>query len=286
MADSNKIFPTRFLYVFFLATLVSVLSFGTAYAQQGQVRIHGTGIDASTLDNKNKQAIKISAQFGPPIGIVESVNAPAVAQHVNGIIDTLKPGSSIFRGDKIITGKTGSVVLFLKDESTVSVDADSQLLMDEMIYNPAQKEGSEIISLIKGVAVFASGNIAKLHPEAMMVHTPVATIGIRGTTFGLHYRSNRNLTVVLAEDNDGTVGEIFVRNRAGVVTLNQRFHTTNVAGLNAAPTAPTIMPSQNFLNTFNEAIIQMPARKKRMLNQPSDTDRDPMRSLRNELLRR
>jgi hypothetical protein len=282
----SPLVPARIVTSIFIATLISTISFGSAYAQQGQVRIHGMGIDASTLDNKTAQTIKISAQFGPPIGIVESVNSPAAVQHVNGTVDTLKPGSSVFKGDKIITGDSGSAVLFMKDESTVSIDANSQIIMDELIYNPGHKQGSEIISLIKGVAVFASGNIAKFHPEAMMVQTPVATIGIRGTTFGLHYRSNRNLSVVLAEDNDGTVGEIFIRNQAGAVTLNQKYHATTVAGLNVPPTAPAIMPAQNFLNTFNDAIMQMPARKKRMLNQPSNTDRDPMRQLREELLRR
>lgn len=290
MVNFNKIFSplnsARFISAFFFTALISTLTLGSAFAQQGQVRIHGTGIDASTLDNKTAQAIKVSAQFGPPIGIVESMNAPAAVQHVNGTVDTLKPGTSVYRGDKIITGEAGSAVIFLKDESTISIDADSQIVMDELIYNPAHKQGSEIISLIKGVAVFASGNIAKFHPEAMMVQTPVATIGIRGTTFGIDYRTRGNLSVVLAEDNDGTIGEIFIRNQAGAVTLNQKFQATTVAGINVPPSSPAIMPAQNFLNTFNDAIMQMPARKKRMLNQPSNTDRDPMRQLREELLRR
>ena len=277
----------KLICILFISVLMAVASFiGAAQAQQGQVRIHGEGIGASILGANNTQAKQIAARLGAPIGIIESTNSPAAVRHVDGTTETLKPGSTIYRGDQLITGDAGSAVLFMKDQSTVSMDANSQLLMDELIYDPAGQRGSEIVSLIKGVAVFASGNIAKMQPDAMTIHTPVATIGIRGTTFGIHYRTNRDLTVVLAEDADGSVGEISIRNQAGAVTLNQKFHATNVAGLNIPPTAPAAMPSQNFMNKFNDAIMQMPARTKRMLNQPPVIDRDPMRQLREELLRR
>ena len=159
--------------------------------------------------------------------------------------------------------------------------------MDDLVYDPQNKQGSELVSIIKGVFVFASGQIAKTQPEAMMIQTPVATIGIRGTTFGVQFRRNRDLTVVLAEDADGKIGEVFVKNRAGAVTLNQKYHATQVNGINSAPTPPTPMPQHAFLNTFNEAIIQLPSRTKRMHQiDPSFQRDDPMRQLRDDLLRR
>ena len=103
----------------------------------------------------------------------------------------------------------------------------------------------------------------------------------------MHYRNNRDLTIVLAENADGSVGEIYVRNRAGTVTLNQKFYTTNVAGLNVPPTTPTPMAPHVFMNTFNDTIIQLPLRLKRTLGDVPLIGRDdPLRRLKEELLRR
>ena len=285
-----------------LILLISALMIGVAFvdfaqAEQGSVRILGDGIDTSTLGTKkaqppkaqvqNTQATKIAAKLGDPIGVVDSANDPATIRHVDGSFENLKPGAAIYQGDQLITGIAGSAVVFFKDQSTISMDADSQILMDELVYDPDQKRGSEVISLIQGIAVFASGNIAKMNPDAMTIHTPVATIGIRGTTFGVHYRGNRDVTVVLAEGAKGNVGEIFVRNQAGAVTLNKKFSATQVAGLNVPPTPPTPMPPRVFMNTFNDAIMQLPLRLKRTLKDVPLLGRDdPLRQLKEELLRR
>jgi len=38
---------------------------------------------------------------------------------------------------------------------------------------------------MRGVAVYASGQIAKLSPDAVRLETPAAIVGVRGTTVGL-----------------------------------------------------------------------------------------------------
>ena len=52
--------------------------------------------------------------------------------------------------------------------------------MNEFIYDPNSKSNSSLLSLTKGTFTFVAGKIAK--SGDMKVNTPVATMGIRGTT--------------------------------------------------------------------------------------------------------
>jgi hypothetical protein len=52
--------------------------------------------------------------------------------------------------------------------------------MNEFVYDPAGKSNSTLFSLAKGTFTFVAGNVAKT--GSMKVDTPVATMGIRGTT--------------------------------------------------------------------------------------------------------
>ena len=52
--------------------------------------------------------------------------------------------------------------------------------MTEFVYDPNSKSNSSLLSLTKGTFTFVAGKIAKTGD--MKVDTPVATMGIRGTT--------------------------------------------------------------------------------------------------------
>jgi hypothetical protein len=94
----------------------------------------------------------------------------------------------------------------------------------------------------EGVFTFVSGVIAKTDPEAMMIETPVATIGIRGTQLGVDIADGKNLTVVMMEEEGGFIGEAVISNDAGVRVLNVAHVATAVSDANVAPIAPYVMP--------------------------------------------
>ncbi|WP_426442326.1 FecR domain-containing protein [Bradyrhizobium genosp. P] len=52
--------------------------------------------------------------------------------------------------------------------------------MDEFVYDPNGKSNSTLLKLTNGTFTFVAGNIAKT--GNMTIDTPVATMGIRGTT--------------------------------------------------------------------------------------------------------
>ncbi|MDA0239288.1 MAG: FecR domain-containing protein [Proteobacteria bacterium] len=146
-----------------------------------------------------------------PIGVVETLRGVAEATRADGSKVTLSQGDPIFRGDIIETGANGSVSMVMADDSVFSLDADGTVKMDELVYDPEDQEGSMSVSLVKGVFSFVSGQIAKTDPDAMVLNTPMATVGIRGTTGVMDLPEGGSVQIILAPDDNGQTGELTIQ---------------------------------------------------------------------------
>ncbi len=93
------------------------------------------------------------------------------------------PGQKLFQNDTLETGSDGSMGVVFRDNSTLSLGPASKIIIDKFVFSPAEGKLGKVTKMLKGTAVFLSGEIAKLSPEAVKVETPLATLGIRGTRF-------------------------------------------------------------------------------------------------------
>jgi hypothetical protein len=96
-----------------------------------------------------------------------------------------KPGASLFEGDQVQTGADGSLGFIFKDNTIMTLGPSSEMVITEFLFVPAEEELSMVVRMLKGTATFLTGMIGKLSPEAVRIETPEATIGIRGTRFGV-----------------------------------------------------------------------------------------------------
>ena len=112
---------------------------------------------------------------------VETSQGSVIAVHADGTSTNLKVGAPVFEGDMITTENNSSIGIIFKDESSFSLDENGFIILDEMVYDADNAEGSFGSTLTSGVFSFVSGQIAKANPDAMVINTPVATIGIRVT---------------------------------------------------------------------------------------------------------
>jgi len=111
---------------------------------------------------------------------IEHANATVVQARVSDDQAGAKVGDPIYRGDVIKTGADGRVGINFADDSSFSLSSNASMEMNEFVYDPAGKSNSTLFSLAKGTFTFVAGNVAKT--GSMKVDTPVATMGIRGTT--------------------------------------------------------------------------------------------------------
>lgn len=117
-----------------------------------------------------------------PIGYVKTASGAAWVVTANTPTPA-QPGTPVYLGSQLKTGKPGSIGVTFKDETVMSCGPDTVLTIDEYLYAPSQDNLSLVINLVKGSLNYLSGVIAKLKPEAVSVKTPTGTIGIRGTQF-------------------------------------------------------------------------------------------------------
>jgi hypothetical protein len=124
-----------------------------------------------------------------PIGKVVTVTGSVTVEHVNGVVvqanlpsrtgDT-KVGDLVYQGDVVRTGVDGRVSLSFADGTSFNLSNNANMALDEFVYDPNGKSNSTLLNLTKGTFTFVAGNIAKT--GNMTIDTPVATMGIRGTT--------------------------------------------------------------------------------------------------------
>jgi len=174
------------------------------------------------------------------IGLVDHTLGEVTATRVDGTTVTLNKDSAIYQGDILETGEDGAVSIVFIDETEFSLGTDGRMVIDELIFDPSSLEGSSTFTVIQGVFVFVSGEIAANNPEEMVVRTPVATIGIRGTKVAGRAAAEGDLNVVtLMPENDGVTGTITVSNSTGTVTLSSAFQTTTITSIFNSPEQPS-----------------------------------------------
>ena len=101
----------------------------------------------------------------------------------NGEREPSVMGTDVFQSDVLVTGEDSSLGVTFKDNTRVSLGPNSQIAVNEFVFNPKREEFSFVTKMIRGTLVYLSGMIGKLSPESVAINTPVATIGTRGTRF-------------------------------------------------------------------------------------------------------
>ena len=95
---------------------------------------------------------------------------------------TAQPGQVVYEADTLRTGADGKLGLTLKDDTRLSLGPSSEIRLDRFAYAPAEGRLGFVLNVVRGVAAYVSGRIAKLAPDAVRLETPAAIVGVRGTT--------------------------------------------------------------------------------------------------------
>ena len=205
------------------------------------------------------QAGTETAAVTDPIGRVVTAEGEVSVTRADGTVETLAEGDPVFMGDVVETGDGGALGLEFADESTFSLGDSGRMVLDEFVYDPVDQTGEFGISLVEGAFSFVSGQIAKTDVDAMTLDTPVATIGIRGTTVaGSVGGEGNDNPITLLQDPDGTVGEVVISNAAGTVVISSFGATVVVTSFNAAPPPPVTLTQEQIDQQYGGVIQNLP----------------------------
>ena len=183
------------------------------------------------------------AQAGAPagaqvIGRIEIASGSITIQHANGVVDIVKAGDALLKGDVVMTGEDSSLTLSLVDGTALNMGASARMVLAELTYDSNSSSNSAVINLVKGAFTFVAGQAA--HTGDMKVTTPVATLGIRGTTVGAYLDADiagnvYRLTSTLLEDPGGGSGRYDVFDPVTGVVLHTISSTSTQVAFTPAP---------------------------------------------------
>jgi len=116
------------------------------------------------------------------IGFVKTVHGEATVS-TSRQMQKAVPGTPFYLGSVLKTGKEGSMGVTFRDNTVMSLGADTEVTVDDYLYKPAKGDLKLVASMIQGTLHYLSGVIARLKPEAVALKTPTGIIGVRGTRF-------------------------------------------------------------------------------------------------------
>ena len=198
--------------------------------------------------------------FSATIGDVILQEGSGIVERKDGGEFSSKIDLDIFSYDTVKTGKGKTAIEFV-DDTRVDVTEHSKLLIDEFVYDPNTKTGALSLKASLGTVRYASGQIAKNSKQNVIIKTPTATIGVRGTDFSMTIDETGSSTIILLPSCDTSgncyVGEIDVTSDAGQVIMNQAFQATVVETVSSRPMKPvTLDIDENLIG--NLLIISKP----------------------------
>jgi hypothetical protein len=121
---------------------------------------------------------------GEAKGLVVASRGTVLATSSNGESRELKQGDEIFVEDEIMTAPKSFAVLQFLDGAKVTVKPDSEIVIEDYVYN-GNADDKATLSLVSGGLRVITGAMAKNNPENYKVKTPVALMGVRGTEFAV-----------------------------------------------------------------------------------------------------
>lgn len=178
---------------------------------------------------------------------------------------TVEMGFGLEMMDQLITANTRLGLTF-DDGTRVEITEQSQLVIDDFVYDPNTGAGRMGMNVALGTVQMASGRIARTSRENVNIRTPTASITVRGTDFSMTVDElGRSLIILLPSCPDETLnedecpaGSIAVSTDAGAVILDEPYQGTLVSHSGLMPADPRRLLLER-ANINNNLIVVPPA---------------------------
>jgi hypothetical protein len=173
--------------------------------------------------------LTVAPAMAQQVGTATAVNPTSESTPPGGSTVTLNVGAHIVHKERIHTTPSGSTQILFNDKSSLSIAPNTNILIDEYVYNPNANSGHMLATLSEGALRYVGGKLS--HQGEATIATPDATIGIRGGTATIQHSSHGTKVI----DQFGTMT---IQNNAGTITINRPGFEVIILGLNVPPGQP------------------------------------------------
>jgi hypothetical protein len=151
-------------------------------------------------------------------GAVKAVSAGSAVGHV------IASGKPLFLNDHVTTDAEGRLQVLLLDETIFTLGPNSDMVLDEFVYDPKTSAGKITASIAKGTFRFVTGKVASKDPSKLKIKVAVGTIGVRGS-IGVGETGPGGTTIInggaRVPDNHDDAAGIYAQSNGKTVNLIQ-----------------------------------------------------------------
>ncbi len=122
-------------------------------------------------------------------------------------------GSEVFVGDRIFTGVEGFIRLSMIDDAKIDLRCNSEMRIED--YQLLRGANRSVLRLIKGSVKKITGSIGKVAEDIYEMHTPIATVGVRGTEYAIRVLQSHGCDGSLDVNSEG----LFVKVNKGAIDV-------------------------------------------------------------------
>jgi hypothetical protein len=119
----------------------------------------------------------------PQAGVLQDLRGVITARPETGDPRSVPKDGPIFVSDTITTGPADKGKIVFADDSVLEVGPDSEVRIADFAYDTTDRDNyRQGIKMAKGLFRYATGRIVAHDPDKLKIESPLASIGIRGTT--------------------------------------------------------------------------------------------------------
>jgi hypothetical protein len=173
-----------------------------------------------------------------------------VARKADGRSQILGVKSQVQEGDVVATAENAYARVKFGDGTEVVLRPATQVKIDAFTFQEQQPQKDNVVlSLLKGGMRAVTGLLARRNPANFRVSAPSATIGIRGTHFGLQFCNNDCGGLPGSPPNglhaDVADGQISITTQAGTINVG----VGQFAYVQGPTTLPVLVPPSEGVKT-------------------------------------
>ncbi len=153
------------------------------------------------------------------VGEVAEIRGAATGARPGARPRTLEAKDGMYFRDTLRTGDDARLVAAFDDGTKLTLGDSASVVIDTFVYDPNRSIGQMAARVAGGAFLFVGGRIEEQARASVRIRTPLATLGIRGTTVWGGPIDGAYGVLVLS-------GRVDVRTPRGTVTLREGQGTT------------------------------------------------------------
>src|SRR6266446_9404584 len=167
------------------------------------------------------------------VGVSSAVNPEVTGTPPGAAARQVVIGQEVVVNERFTTGPLGQTQLLFLDESAMTIGPNSDLTIDQFVYDAKSGTGQLAMSASRGLLRYVGGKLSK-QEEGVSLRTSTATLAVRGGAFLLDLTTEGRMEAIFIYGQTLTVTGV-----GGVTqTLHRPGFAISIAGPGGAPSAP------------------------------------------------